>query len=135
MRAIRAPEISDSLRIRTIHLVVQLLQKLSALLGAEFALQFLKRQCDGVVVVRSRKFGVGGDVKPELMHEFDILRAHARGVGAEGVLAHGAIRSGNLQRQAGAWLSETLPRIAGQLGLLVGSELVGKTADDAAGIK
>jgi len=63
-----------------IHLIVQLLQKLRALLSVEFALQFLERQGHDVIVVSTRELGVSGNVEPQLMHQLDVLWPHARGM-------------------------------------------------------
>src|SRR5580700_9207292 len=134
MRAIRAPYV-DSLLAGMIHLIVQLFEKLRALLRAELALQFLKRQRDDVIVVRACELGVSGNVEPQLMHQFDVLWPHARRVGTERVLAHCAVRRTDLQRQTRTGLGQPLPRIAGKFRLLIGGELVRKAADYSAGVE
>src|SRR5271166_1827293 len=99
MRAIDAPTISDSLLVGTIHLFVQLLQQLGPLFRGQLSLQFFKRQGHDVIVMRAREFRVGGNIEPQLVHEFDVLRAHARRVWAEGVFADGAVGGAHFQRQ------------------------------------
>src|SRR5216684_669499 len=51
----------------------------------------------------------------------------------QGVFSRAAVRSVDLQDEAGAGFRQTLPGIAGKLGLFVSAELVGETADDPAG--
>jgi len=47
-----------SLLVGTVHFLLQFLQELGALLGAQFALQFLEREGDDVVMVCARKLGI-----------------------------------------------------------------------------
>src|SRR5260370_2091295 len=81
----------------------------------------------------ARELGIGSDVEPKTMHQFTILRAQSRGMRTEGVFANAAVRSVDLQNDAGAGFRQTLPGIAGKLGLLVSTELVGGAADDPTG--
>src|SRR5882762_50537 len=67
------------------------------------------------------------------MHQFNILRSQSRRMRAEGVFANAAVRSIDVQDEAGAGFRQTLPGIAGKLGLFISAELVGETADDPAG--
>ena len=118
-----------------LHLFQQLLQQLRPLICAQFPPQFFQRQRDDVVVVRASVFGIGGDVEPEFVHEFDILRTQARVMWANGVLAHGAIGSAHFQAQARTRLRHALPCVTRKFGLLVCGELVGKAADHTDGIE
>ena len=47
-----------SLLVGAVHFFLQFLQELGALLGGQFALQFLEREGDDVVMVRARKLGI-----------------------------------------------------------------------------
>src|ERR1700737_4020309 len=67
------------------------------------------------------------------MHQLNILRSQSRGMRPEGGFANPAVRSIDVQDEAGAGFRQTLPGIAGKLGLLVSTELVGETANDPAG--
>src|SRR5450631_1373737 len=129
-----------SLRIQigagwAVHFVLQLLQKLSALLGAQLTLQLLQSQGHDVVVVRASKLGVGGDVEPKPMHEFDVLGAHAWRMRPEGKLADGSVRGANLHDQPRTRLRQPFPSVAREFRLLVSSKLVGESADHSAGIE
>ena len=88
-----------------------------------------------VVVVRPGEFGIGGDVEPELVHEFNVLRAQTRRVRADQILANRAVGSADFQAQARAGLGHALPGVAGQFGLLVSRELVREATDHACGIE
>ena len=103
---------SDSQRFGAIHLVVQFLQKLGTLVGGQLTLQFFEREGDDVVVMSPGKLGIGSDVEPELVHEFDILGTHAGRVRTEGVFTDGAIGGAHFQSQAGTWFGQTFPSIA-----------------------
>ena len=116
---------SPSLLVGTGHFLVQFLQKLGALVSGEFALQFLEGEGDDVVVVRTGILGIGRDIKPKLVHELDVLRTHARRVGAEGIFADAAIGSTDFQSQPRARFGQALPGVARELRLLVGGELIG----------
>src|ERR1017187_5574600 len=129
-----------SLRIQigagwAVHFVLQLLQKLSALLGAQLTLQLLQSQGHDVVVVRASKLGVGGDVEPKPMHEFDVLGAHAWRVRPEGKFADGSVRGANLHDQPRTRLRQPFPSAAREVLLLVSSKPVGESADHSAGIE
>src|SRR3984957_21260048 len=78
---------------------------------------------------------VGSDVQPELMHELHILRAHTRGVRPDVVLTNGSIRSADFEGDTWTRLGHALPGVTGQLGFLVGGELIGKPADDPSRIQ
>src|SRR5215467_6551697 len=127
MRAIEPPAESDSLRSRTVHFVVKFLQQLSALLGTQLALQLLEGEGHNVIVMRSRELGVGGNVKPQLVHKLDVLRAHARCVWAERILANGPIRRADLQSESRTRFLQAFPSIAGELRLFVSGKLVGQS--------
>src|SRR4030088_2006229 len=77
--------------------------------------------------------GIGSDVEPKTMHQFNILSSQSRGMRPEGVFPNAAVRSIDVQDEAGAGFRQTLPGIAGKLSLFVSTELVGETADDPAG--
>src|SRR5215475_1956532 len=135
MRAMWTPTKSDSLRIGTVHFFVELLEKLGTLFRAEFAFQLFQCECDDVIVVRASELGVRRNVEPQFVHEFHVLRTHARSVWAEGVLADRPIGCADFQAQPRTRLLQPLPRIAGQLGLLVRGKLVRQAADYAARIE
>ena len=69
------------------------------------------------------------------MHQFDVLRAHTRGVRAKRVFTDGTIGSAHFQHHARTRFRQTLPGITGKLGLFIRGELVGKPANDTAGIE
>src|ERR1700736_3720402 len=80
----------------------------------------------GILRVRS-------NVQPELMHQFNVLRAQTRVMRSQGILANAAVGSVYLHNQPWTWLWQALPGIAGKLGLLIGAELIREAADDPAG--
>src|SRR5580700_109534 len=118
-----------------IYFLEQLLQELGALVGAQFTLQFFKGEGHDVIVVGPGEPGIAGDVEPELVHEFDILRAQARSMRSNDILANRAVGGADLQAQAGTGLGHAFPGVASKLGLLVSGELVGEAADHARGIE
>src|ERR1700732_1780396 len=114
-----------------IHFFQQFLQKFGALIRAQFALQLFQRQGYHVIVVSTSELRVGGNVEPKSVHELDILRAHPWCVRSKREFTNGSVRSANFQSQARTWLRQTFPSIAGELGLLVGREFVGESANHA----
>ncbi len=92
-------------------------------------------QGDDVVVVRACVLWIRRNFEPQFMHEFDVLRAHARRMRAEGVFADCVIRRADFQGQTRARLRQTLPCVASQLRLLIGCKLVGESADNTTGIE
>src|ERR1700688_1371045 len=70
---------------------LQFLQLLGSLIGTQLALQFFEGEGNYVVMVGPGEPGVGGDVEPKFVHEFDILRSQARVVRADGILADAAV--------------------------------------------
>ena len=73
--------------------------------------------------------------EPEFVHQFDVLRPHARSVRAKCIFADGSIGRADLQSQTRTRLRQTLPGVTGEFGLFVGGELVGQSADHTAGIE
>src|SRR6202020_3577233 len=140
MRAISTPLLKeiyllkqDSLLAGRVHFLKQLVEELRPLLGSQLALQLFQCQRDDVIVVGSRKLGIGRNVEPELVHELDILSPHARRVWAESVFTQSSIGRADFQHQTRTRLRQSLPGIAGELCLFVGSQLIGKTANDPRG--
>src|ERR1700757_2102741 len=72
IRAMRLPLDGDSLLIGTVYFVLQFLEKLGALLGRQFTLQFLKGQRNHMVVMGPGEFGIGRNFEPQFVHQFDI---------------------------------------------------------------
>src|SRR5579863_3188761 len=81
-------------------------------------------------MVSAGVLGIGSDVEPHLVHELKILRTHARRVRPQQILAGLSARLGYLQNQTRSRFGQAFPSVSQEFGLLVGSQLVGKTADD-----
>src|ERR1700677_370583 len=126
---------SLALRLVPMHFVQQFCQYLSPLVAVQFATQLFECQCNDVIVVSAAIRGIGGNVEPHLVHEFDILRTHPRGVGSERVFVDSSSGLVNLQSQSRSGFRQTFPRVPELLGLLVGGELVGEPTDDAARVQ
>lgn len=117
------------------HFIQQLRQHLSPLVAVQFAPQLLQGQRHDVIVVSAAVLGVRGNIEPHFVHEFEILRAHPRRVRTKRVFVDLPIGLVDLDDQPRSGLGQTFPRVARELGLLVGGEFVGEAANNPARVQ
>src|SRR5512135_2003799 len=98
--------------------------------AVQLALQLLQGDGHNMVVVGSCKSWIRRDLEPDLVKQVQILGPESRQMRTEGVFPGDAARETNFHDQPRPRFWKAFPGISGQLGLFIGSELVGSTADD-----
>ena len=97
----------------------ELVQNFGFLSTAQLLLELFKSNGDDVIVMCSSKAWIGRYLEPKMVKEIEILISQSRRMRAEIIFPRHPIRQADFHNQPRLGFRQSLPGIAGQLGLFV----------------